>query len=245
MTYLSTSETTVIEDTFPWSTASNLDHLAVVGAMKSLLTDDYLAVEELSTSFYTLTPEAESILQNGSQEILVLKTLLASGRLGLNDLQNQLENKDIAKIGMANCMKNKWIKKDGADLVPVVTELPQDEVQLALQQLASGNYAIDAADEKVGLECALIFSFKAANGLHCSCFSLIGFVVPNYYEVDDNHAQATQIGELGHSQVVQGVTWCIVRSTASQASFRFDKGIVRFRSMENHVVQGIQLSNVG
>ncbi len=150
LTYLSTSDSTVIEDTFPWAASSSLDHLAVVGAIKSLLVDEYLTVEELSTSFYTLTPEAESILQDGSQEILVLKTLLAAGRLGMNDLQTQMENKDVAKIGMANCMKNKWIKKDGADLVPVVSELPPDEVQQALQQLANGHYALDAADEKVG-----------------------------------------------------------------------------------------------
>ena len=51
LTFLSTSPETVIEDTFPWAESSGLDHKAVVGAIKSLLADQYVAVENLEESF--------------------------------------------------------------------------------------------------------------------------------------------------------------------------------------------------
>jgi phenylalanyl-tRNA synthetase alpha chain len=149
LTHLSTSPDAVIADTFPWAQTAQLDHLMVVGALKSLSAEYYVTTEDLSVSFYTLSKEAETILANGSQEMLVLLALEKAGKLSMPDLQAAV-GKDIAKIGMGNCMKNKWVKKEGADLVPVkkVEEL-QDEVQMALKALREGNFAPDAIDEKV------------------------------------------------------------------------------------------------
>lgn len=152
LTFLSTGgPDAVINDTYPWAADNKLDHLAVVGAVKSLHAEDYVATVDLATSFYTLTKEAETILKNGSQEMLVLKALekAAGGKLSMPDLQAAV-GKDIAKIGMGNCMKNKWVKKEGADLVPIkaIAEL-QDEVQLALTALKDGGFAPDAVDAKV------------------------------------------------------------------------------------------------
>ena len=48
-----------------------LDHQSVVGSLKSLLADLYVSEEQRSATFYTLTKEAESIVQNGSPEYLV------------------------------------------------------------------------------------------------------------------------------------------------------------------------------
>jgi phenylalanyl-tRNA synthetase alpha chain len=149
LTYLSSSPDAVIEDTFPWSEASNLDHAAVIGAIKSLLADEYVAVDNLSTSFYTLTKEGTSILENGAQEIIVLKALEEAGKLSLPDLQAKV-GKDIAKIGMGNCMKLKWVKKDGGDLVPLKKlEEVEDEVQKALKALADAKFSADALSDKV------------------------------------------------------------------------------------------------
>lgn len=151
LTYLSTAADAVIADTFPWAQESKLDHAMVVGALKSLLAEGYVTTEDLSESFYTISPEAETILANGSQEMIVLLALENAGKLSMPDLQAAV-GKDIAKIGMGNCMKNKWVKKDGADLVPTkkVEEL-QDEVQIALKALQEGKFAPDAIDDKVRL----------------------------------------------------------------------------------------------
>ena len=149
--YLSSSE--AIEDTFPWSEKSGLDHLAVVGAVKSLLVDNYVTASDLSTSFYTLTEEAQKIVVSGSQEMLVLHALTELGKLSIPELEQKV-GKDVAKIGMGNCMKNKWVKKDGADLVPIKKDHEvEDTVQASLQKLVDTNGDIGAVDSKVRCCC--------------------------------------------------------------------------------------------
>jgi phenylalanyl-tRNA synthetase alpha chain len=150
LTFLSASPEAVIEDTYPWSQASNLDHKTVVGAIKSLLADQYVLVENLETSFYSFTAEGQSILDNGSQEVLVLKALNEVGKMSISDLQDKV-GKDVAKIGMGNCMKAKWVKKDGLDLIPIkkVDEV-EDTVRMQLQCLHDADFKVDALSDKVG-----------------------------------------------------------------------------------------------
>jgi len=151
LTYLSTSTDAVIEDTFPWSAEQTLDHAAVVGAIKSLLADDYIIASNLSASFYTLTDEGQSILDNGAQEVLVLKALNEAGKLTLPELQDKV-GKDVAQFGMGNCMKKKWVKKDGTDLVPLKKDDEvQDELQELLKTLADAGFAESALSDKVSL----------------------------------------------------------------------------------------------
>lgn len=153
LAYLAKSDDTVIEDTFPWSEANKLEHLKVVGALKSLEADAFVATEPLSASFYSLTKEGESILANGAQEMLVLKAVEAAGKMSMPDLQKAV-GKDVAKIGMGNCMKNKWMKKDGGDLVPLKkSDEVQDDIQNSLKALAEVNFNPDAVDAKVCIFC--------------------------------------------------------------------------------------------
>jgi phenylalanyl-tRNA synthetase alpha chain len=169
LNHLSSSE--AIEDTFPWSEASNLDHLAVVGAVKSLLADDYVSASDLSASFCTLTKEAEAIVTNGSQEMLVLKALTEFGKLSIPELQQKV-GKDAAKIGMGNCMKNNWVKKDGAYLVPIrKADEVEDTVQISLQKLVDTNGDTGAVDSKVRRCNHSAIGFKKISVSHLS-FSL-------------------------------------------------------------------------
>mmetsp|Transcript_14802 Transcript_14802/g.21157 ORF Transcript_14802/g.21157 Transcript_14802/m.21157 type:complete len:508 (-) Transcript_14802:146-1669(-) len=140
--HLSTSPDATIPDTLPWSEECSLDHNAVVGAMKSLSVDAYVSFTELTTSFFSLTKEAQGILANGSQEIAVIKALMEAGVDGMTvqELQTKV-GKDVAKIGMGNCMKNKWVKKDGPKLVSLKSsdEEMVDEVRQMLQSLTKAN----------------------------------------------------------------------------------------------------------
>lgn len=149
LTYLSTAEDACIEDTYPWAVERKLEHLDVIGAVNSLLVDEYLTTSNLATSFYTISDEGKGILENGSQEIMVLKAIIEAGKLSQADLAAAV-GKDVSKIGMGNCMKNKWVKREGGDLVPLVKmEEVQDTVQQQLQKLVDGDYATDAIDDKV------------------------------------------------------------------------------------------------
>lgn len=169
LTQLSASS---IDDTFPWADENKFDHLVVVGVVKSLQVEGYVAVENLATSFYKLSAEADSILKDGSQEIIVLKCLIENGKMGIPALQEAV-GKNIAKVGMGNCMKKKWIKKDGGDLVPVkeMSEV-QDEVQLALVALTEGNFAEDAIDGKVSIAkstCLCLSEFFLSHSSQHTC----------------------------------------------------------------------------
>jgi phenylalanyl-tRNA synthetase alpha chain len=174
--HLSTSADAAIEDTFPWSEASKLDHAAVVGAIKSLLADKFVEVNDLSTSFYTLTAEGQSILENGAQEVIVLKALNEAGKLSLTDLQTKV-GKNIAKIGMGNCMKKKWLKKDGADLVPLKkNDEVEDEVQKTLQALSNANFSSDGIAEKVSFD-SFMYVVKLFSPLFILCSSGFQIIV--------------------------------------------------------------------
>jgi len=116
--HLSASTDASITDTFFWATKSGLDHNLVVGAVKSLEGDNYVSNTELKTSFYNLSAEAEEIITNGSQEMIVLSALIEAGSQGMSmsDLQTKV-GKGIFQIGRGKCMKNKWIAKEGDKLV--------------------------------------------------------------------------------------------------------------------------------
>ena len=150
LTALSSSEDIAIPDTFPWSVSQRLDHLKVIGAIKSLEADHYVLTEPLSTSFYESTAQGQSVLDDGgSQEVMVLKALIEAGGLSMPDLQ-QVVGKDVSKIGMANCMKEKWIKKEGDKLVPIVAlDAIEDKAYKLLQSLIEKKGAEDALDAAV------------------------------------------------------------------------------------------------
>jgi len=148
LTFLSSSPDATIDDTYPWATSNNFDHAKVVGAIKSLMVEQYVAAEDLKKTFYSLTEEGESVVANGSQEILVLKALNEAGKLSMGDLQSKV-GKNVAKIGMGNCMKAKWIKKDGGDLVPLKkNDEVEDAVQKLLLDLKAADFKTDAISEK-------------------------------------------------------------------------------------------------
>lgn len=147
--HLSGSEDAAIEDTFPWSKSSNFDHESVVGAVKSLLSEEYVETEDLSSDFCTLTDEGKSILENGSHEVLVFKAIAEAGTLTQADLEAKV-GKKVAGFGMGKCMKEKWIKKDGGGLVPLKNaDEVVDQVQEALKALADKGFSPDALSAEV------------------------------------------------------------------------------------------------
>jgi phenylalanyl-tRNA synthetase alpha chain len=150
LTALSTSPTASIPDTHAFSTSHSLDHNTVVGISKSLEGDAYITLKDINTQFYVLSNEAEEILDKGSQEMIVLNALIAAGEEGMNmqELEEKV-GKSICKIGMGNCLKNKWAKKEkDGRLVAVVAEM-EDEVRGMLGKLKEGEGEVGALDDKV------------------------------------------------------------------------------------------------
>jgi PheRS DNA binding domain 3 len=159
----SNNNSVTIEDTFPWSVQRNLNHVSVVGAIKSLLADAYVRVEDLSSQFYTLEEEGAAILEGGSQESRVFGAIRSApdGRMTLEALQQRFASEpDVVKIGMGNCMRLKWIQKDPADgSLRAAVESVEDRVQRQLLELRDKDFALTALDDKVrcSVTCRLAF----------------------------------------------------------------------------------------
>mmetsp|Transcript_9667 Transcript_9667/g.16026 ORF Transcript_9667/g.16026 Transcript_9667/m.16026 type:complete len:555 (+) Transcript_9667:49-1713(+) len=135
LTTLSTDE--VIPDTWEFSVKHNFDHQAVVGSLKSLLTDLYVTEEVLSVTYYTLTSEAESIVQKGSPEYIVYCNVPVDG-ISMADLQKAVGN-DVCKIGLGPCMKNKTLKKNKDTIIRTDTSKNLEDETAANLKLLQTN----------------------------------------------------------------------------------------------------------
>jgi hypothetical protein len=98
-------------DTWAFAQATGLEHDAVVGATKSLVSDGYVAAEPRVAEWTQLTAEGESYVSTGSPELQVLRAL--SGEMTQEELQTAV-GAGLFKIGFAACMKNKWVAMDKA-----------------------------------------------------------------------------------------------------------------------------------
>jgi phenylalanyl-tRNA synthetase alpha chain len=128
------ASTNEIADTWQFAQQHSLDHQEVVGAIKSLLVDAYVADSPLSATIWSVSEEGAGVLQYGSPEIQVLRAVIAAGSLSIASLNSQLG--EVAKIGMGVCMKNKWIAKNGENVDALVQDV-QDETANVLQQVQS------------------------------------------------------------------------------------------------------------
>jgi phenylalanyl-tRNA synthetase alpha chain len=136
-----------ISDTWDLAIELGIDHQILVGVVKSLLVDRYIAEESLSLTYWALTLEGEQVVEKGSPEIQVLNAVPSqeAGGISLKELQASL--KEVAAIGMGVCMKNKWIKKDGDLVVRLASNDVKDDTASLLSAVQAGSTDILASSE--------------------------------------------------------------------------------------------------
>jgi phenylalanyl-tRNA synthetase alpha chain len=141
---LNTIEHGEIADTYIFAKENNIDHQVIVGVIKSLLVDAYVIDEPVTNSFWVVTDEGNVMAEKGSPEYQVFQAVPVDG-INVVELQNQL--KDICKIGLGQCMKNKWLKKDG-DMIKRVVDNVNDETSTILSALNSLNLTGNGTEPK-------------------------------------------------------------------------------------------------
>ncbi len=126
-------------DTLQLAQRWGVEHQAVVGIMKSLGSDGYIASEQASTSQVALTPAGQEALDNGSPEARVFAAIPTEGA-AIPDVQ-AAAGQAVYKAGFGTALKAKWVIMDKAAgrLSRGVDEI-QDTVPATLQAIKEGNF---------------------------------------------------------------------------------------------------------
>ncbi|XP_042888257.1 phenylalanine--tRNA ligase alpha subunit-like [Penaeus japonicus] len=131
---------------YEFAKALNEPHQKIVGAIKSLESlGEVVSVKQTTQKTWECTEEGASLVANGSHEARLFNSLTSEG-CPIADIKANFPNANIA-LGAA--MKNKWVKKEGEKIVPVVTSI-NDEVQIHLQAIMSGS--ADNVPDKVKVD---------------------------------------------------------------------------------------------
>ncbi|KAJ3173627.1 hypothetical protein HDU88_002715 [Geranomyces variabilis] len=134
-----------IKNTHGLALGSNpVEQTDIIGVLKSLESREIIKYETITREGLELTAEGSDIADNGSYEARVFGAVPASGGISIPDLKTTLGA--VAQFGQGRAIKNKWVKKDGADLVRATTSIV-DESQNILKAIRADGHAANA-DEK-------------------------------------------------------------------------------------------------
>ena len=90
-------------------------------ALDRLASRSMVTYQQIERDEALLEPEAQSIVSHGSHEARVFEVVRkALGGLSIQDLEGQVGDKNVAKLGQGKAFKEKWIKKDGSKLIASV-----------------------------------------------------------------------------------------------------------------------------
>ncbi|CAG8517556.1 1217_t:CDS:10 [Acaulospora morrowiae] len=112
----------------------DLDQLALLGALKSLSLEgeEMVHYDSIEGEVWVLTDEGNEIADNGSHEAKVFEAIpIGEKGIEIPELQAQ-----AAKIGQGKAFKNKWITKNGNNVIRAVDSIV-DQTRIDLQIIRS------------------------------------------------------------------------------------------------------------
>lgn len=93
-------------------------------ALDRLASRSMVTYEQIERNDAFLEPEAEVIVSHGSHEARVFEAVhKALDGLSIQDLETQIGDKTVTKLGQGKAFREKWIKKDDNKLVALVSYL--------------------------------------------------------------------------------------------------------------------------
>ncbi|MEW5309124.1 MAG: hypothetical protein WDW38_001033 [Sanguina aurantia] len=97
-----------ISDTGVFAASLGVDHLALVGFMKSLQAAEMITVTDIDHFRYVLTEEAEGYVATGSPEAQAFNAVPADGGITLAALKASLPG-ELGDLGFKQAMQQKWL----------------------------------------------------------------------------------------------------------------------------------------
>ena len=132
-----------IGSSIEFAAARGIAHTTLVGTLKSLLADEFVALEQLTTITLELTAEGRSVIENGSPEFRLWSAVPESGGVTLAALDAEA-GAATRKLGLGPCLKEGWLKKEG-DLISRACAAVSDAAPATLRAVEATGVA---ADEK-------------------------------------------------------------------------------------------------
>ena len=118
---LSKADPILSVETFP-----NVPFDSLRAALDRLASRSMVEYEQIEREEALLEPEAEEIVRYGSHEARVFDAVhKAMAGLSIADLQSEIGDKNVVKVGQGKAFKEKWIKKDGDKLIALVSAQPR------------------------------------------------------------------------------------------------------------------------
>jgi len=95
---------------------------SIKAALDRLASRSMVTYEQVEREEALLEPEAETIVSHGSHEARVFEVVRKSlSGLSIQDLEKEVGDKTVSKLGSGKAFKEKWIKKDGNSIVALVS----------------------------------------------------------------------------------------------------------------------------
>jgi phenylalanyl-tRNA synthetase alpha chain len=137
-------------------------------AVDRLASRSMVESEQVEREEAILEPEAESIVEHGSHEARVFDVVKKMNGLSIQDLEKEIGDKNVTKMGQGKAFKEKWIKKDGQKLVPLVdsiTDTTREQLQTVKDKKTHGDSKILADLKKRKLiKMQKVISFRLRKG---------------------------------------------------------------------------------
>lgn len=113
---LSSSDEILSTEKFP-----NVPFESIKAALDRLASRSMVTYQQVEREEAFLEPEAETIVQYGSHEARVFEAVhKALGGLSIQDLEKEIGDKTVTKLGQGKAFREKWIKKDDNKLIALV-----------------------------------------------------------------------------------------------------------------------------
>ncbi|KAK1772868.1 phenylalanyl-tRNA synthetase [Phialemonium atrogriseum] len=141
---------------------------SVKAALDRLSARSMVTYEQIERDEALLEPEAENIVSHGSHEARVFEAVRkAMGGLSIQELETEIGDKTVTKLGQGKAFKEKWIKKDGSKIVALVDsihDVTRDQLRMIQEnKTRDGKILADLRKRKL-LKFQKVISFKISKG---------------------------------------------------------------------------------
>lgn len=160
---LSQNDQITSSDAFP-----DVSFEAMKAALDRLASRAMVTYKQVDKELAILEPEAETIVSHGSHEARVFDAVSkAMEGLSIQDLEKQIGDKTVCKMGQGKAFKEKWIKKDGDKLVALtdkISDVTREQLQVIKDTKTHDAKILTDLKKRKLLKMQKTFSFNIAKG---------------------------------------------------------------------------------